>query len=77
MVDYTYPARDLPYGEPQMARFKPCDYDQLTMIPVSLEKQLVPGALEYAIHHVVEERLDPVLKDIRLSDFTIVLHPGT
>ena len=28
------------------------------MIPVSLGKQLVPGTLEYAIHHVIEERVD-------------------
>ena len=41
-----------------MPRYKPYDYDQLRMVPVSLEQQLVPGTLEYAIHHVVEERLD-------------------
>jgi len=41
-----------------MARYKPYDYNQLLMVPVSLEEQLVPGTLEYAIHHVVEERLD-------------------
>jgi len=28
------------------------------MVPVSLEEQLMPGTLEYAIHHIVEERLD-------------------
>jgi len=28
------------------------------MVPVSLEDQLIPGTLEYAIHHVIEERLD-------------------
>jgi transposase len=41
-----------------MARYKHYDYDQLIMVPVSLEEQLIPGTLEYAIHHVVEERLD-------------------
>lgn len=41
-----------------MARYKPYDYDQLNMIPVSLEKQLVPGTLEYAIHHIIEDHLD-------------------
>jgi transposase len=45
-----------------MARYKHYDYDQLMMVPVSLEEQLIPGTLEYAIHHVVENRLD-------LSDF--------
>lgn len=41
-----------------MARYKQYDYNQLIMVPVSLEDQLIPGTLEYAIHHVIEERLD-------------------
>jgi transposase len=41
-----------------MARYRHYDYDQLMMVPVSLGEQLVPGTLEYAIHHVIEERLD-------------------
>ena len=41
-----------------MARYKHYDYNQLMIVPVSLEEQLMPGTLEYAIHHVVEERLD-------------------
>lgn len=41
-----------------MARYKPYNYNQLMMVPVSLEDQLFPGTLEYAIHHVIEQRLD-------------------
>ena len=41
-----------------MARYKHYDYKQRMMVPVSLEEQLMPGTLEYAINHVVEERLD-------------------
>jgi hypothetical protein len=37
-----------PDGEPQMARYKPYDYDQLMMVPISLEDQLMPDTLEYA-----------------------------
>ena len=48
-----------------MARYKHYDYDQLMMVPVSLEDQLMPGTLEYAIHHVVEERLDLSIFDDR------------
>jgi len=48
-----------------MARYKHYDYDQLMMVPVSLEEQLMPGTLEYAIHHVVEERLDLDMFDER------------
>jgi transposase len=51
-----------------MARYKYYDYDQLMMIPVSLEDQLMPGTLEYAIHHVVEERLDLSIFDERYSN---------
>jgi transposase len=51
-----------------MARYKPYDYDQLIMVPVSLEDQLMPGTLEYAIHHVVEERLDLSIFDERYSN---------
>ena len=48
-----------------MVRYKRYDYDQLMMVPVSLEEQLMPGTLEYAIHHVVEERLDLSMFDDR------------
>ena len=51
-----------------MARYKHYDYDQLKMVPVSLEGQLIPGTLEYAIHHVVEERLDLSIFDDRYSN---------
>jgi transposase len=46
-----------------MPRYKPYDYAQLMMIPVSLEEQLVPGTLEYAIHTVIEERIDTSVFD--------------
>jgi len=51
-----------------MARYKPYDYDQLMMVPVSLEEQLMPGTLECAIHHVVEERLDLRIFDDRYGN---------
>ena len=40
-----------------MARYRHYDYSQM-MMPVSLEEQLMPGTLEYAIHNVVEQGLD-------------------
>jgi transposase len=51
-----------------VARYKPYDYDQLMMVPISLEDQLMAGTLEYAIHHVVEERLDLSIFDERYSN---------
>ena len=41
-----------------MAKYKPYDYSQTVMMPLSLEEQLVPGTLEYAIHHIIEHRFD-------------------
>ena len=41
-----------------MAKFKTYDYRQRVLLPVSLEDQLMPGTLEFAIHTLVERRLD-------------------
>jgi len=41
-----------------MAKFKKYDYSQRLFLPVSLEEQLMPGTLEFAIHTLVENRLD-------------------
>ena len=51
-----------------MARYKHYDYNQLMMVPISLEDQLMPGTSEYAIHHVVEERLELKIFDSRYSN---------
>ena len=44
--------------ERAMAKYKSYDYGQRMMIPVSLEEQLVPGTLEFAIQTLVEDRMD-------------------
>jgi transposase len=41
-----------------MAKYKSYDYSQMVMLPVSLEDQLMPGTLEFAIHTLVETRMD-------------------
>ncbi len=41
-----------------MARFKPYDYKQRIMIPVSLDEQIMAGTFEYAVQELVENRLD-------------------
>ncbi len=40
-----------------MARFKPYDYAQGMMVPLTLEAQLPVGTLEYALHHLIENRV--------------------
>ena len=46
-----------------MAKYKPYDYSQTVLLPVSLEDQLMPGTLEFAIHALVETRMDMSLFD--------------
>jgi hypothetical protein len=41
-----------------MAKFKTYDYRQRVLLPVSLEDHLMLGTLEFAIHTLVEKRLD-------------------
>ncbi len=41
-----------------MAKFKPYNYDQMVMIPITLKEQLEPGTIEYAIHELVEQEID-------------------
>jgi transposase len=51
-----------------MAKYKPYNYSQRIMIPVSLEDQLVPGTLEFAIHSLVEDRMDISIFDGRYDN---------
>jgi transposase len=48
-----------------MAKFKDRDYSQDVLIAVSLEDQLKPGTLEFAIHTLVETRMDTSIFDDR------------
>jgi len=41
-----------------MAKYKRYDYSQSVLMPISLQEQLVPGTLEFAIHALVERRMD-------------------
>ena len=60
---------DIPFGEDgAMAKYKSYDYSQGVLIPVSLEEQLMPGTLEFAIHTLVETRIDTSIFDARYSN---------
>jgi transposase len=48
-----------------MAKYKPEDYSQKLLIAASLEEQLMPGSLEFAIHTLVETRMDTSIFDDR------------
>jgi transposase len=41
-----------------MARYKSYNYSQSMLMPITLEQQLIPGTLEFAIHYLVDNDLD-------------------
>ena len=41
-----------------MARYKDYDYGQMKMIPVSFERQILPGSFEYSLAWLVDHELD-------------------
>ena len=51
-----------------MAKFKDYGYSQDVLIAVSLEDQLKPGSLEFAIHTLVETRMDTSIFEDRYSN---------
>ncbi len=53
-----------------MAKHQHYDYQQSVIEPIFLEDQLLPGTLEYAIHYIVEERLDMSVFDARYKNDT-------
>jgi transposase len=60
---------DIPFGEDgAMAKYKSYDYSQGVLIPVSLEEQLMPGTLEFAIHTLVETRIDTSIFGVRYNN---------
>ena len=41
-----------------MAKYKSYNYSQTVMLPVSLDDQLMPGTIEFAIRTLVEDKMD-------------------
>src|SRR5881296_25277 len=41
-----------------MARFKPYSYDQLKLVPVSFERQILPGTFEATLSRLIDEEID-------------------
>jgi transposase len=51
-----------------MAKFKPCNEDQMVMLPISLPNQLVPGTLEHTISELVDKHMDLSVFDARYNN---------
>ena len=41
-----------------MARYKPYDVKQITLIPVCFQDQILPGSFEYALNEIVDQHID-------------------
>lgn len=41
-----------------MARYKDYNYDQIKMIPVSYDKQILPGSFEYSLSYLIDNEVD-------------------
>ena len=46
-----------------MARYQKNEFAQNLLIPISLQEQIMPGSLEYAISTLVDKRMDMSLFD--------------
>jgi transposase len=44
--------------EVAMARFKPYDYSQMKLVPVSFKEQILPGTFEYTLNHLIDHEID-------------------
>lgn len=41
-----------------MPRYKPYSYDQAKLLPVSFDKQILPGTFEYTLNHLIDHEID-------------------
>jgi hypothetical protein len=48
-----------------MARYKHYDYSQGKFIPISFDKQILPGTFEYTIHYLIDNEIDLSVFDLR------------
>jgi hypothetical protein len=48
-----------------MARYKEYDYRQGKFIPISFDKQILPGTFEYTLNYLIDIELDLCLFDAR------------
>ena len=51
-----------------MARYKPYDYGQTKLLPVSFERQVMPGTFEYTLSHLIDHEIDMDVFEARYSN---------
>ena len=51
-----------------MARYKHYDYRQTKMLPVSFDRQVLPGTFEYTLNYLIDEKLDLSVFEARYTN---------
>ena len=51
-----------------MAKYKPTNFDQITLIPVDFKSQLSPGTFEYTLDYLIENEMDLSIFDHRYQN---------
>jgi transposase len=51
-----------------MARYKQYDYGQMKFLPVSFERQILPGTFEYTLHRLIDDEIDLSVFDAYYSN---------
>ncbi len=51
-----------------MPRYKDYDYQQCVMVPVSFDRQILPGTFEHSVNYLVDEKLDLSIFDSRYKN---------
>ena len=51
-----------------MARYKDYDYSQGKFIPISFDKQILPGTFEHTLHYLIDNEIDLSVFDLRYKN---------
>src|SRR5512135_2458329 len=51
-----------------MAKYKHYDYSQGKFIPVSFDKQILPGTFEHTLHYIIDNEIDLSVFDLRYKN---------
>lgn len=51
-----------------MARYKHYDYSQGKFIPISFDKQIIPGTFEHTLHYLIDNEIDLSVFDLRYEN---------
>ena len=51
-----------------MAKYKHYDYSQGKFIPISFDKQILPGTFEHTLHYLIDNEIDLSVFDLRYQE---------